>query len=116
MQTLCPTWDQTLIFDNVPIYGNVEEVRDNPPPIVLELFDRDAVVSIFRSRHGHQTIVLPQKIKVLQIKLNSVARQPSSQAKLNPNSYQFISLMISLTPLYFISTLPREKMSSLVVL
>ena len=45
VQTLCPTWDQTLIFENVPIYGNVEEVRDNPPKVVLELFDKDAVVS-----------------------------------------------------------------------
>ena len=52
VQTLCPTWDQTLIFDNVPIYGNVEEVRDNPPHIVLELFDRDAVVSIVCTAMG----------------------------------------------------------------
>lgn len=45
LQTLCPTWDQTLIFESVPIYGNVEEVQDNPPHVVLEFFDRDAVVS-----------------------------------------------------------------------
>ena len=47
VQTLCPTWDQTLIFESVPIYGNIEEVHDNPPHVVLELFDKDAVVSIF---------------------------------------------------------------------
>ena len=54
VQTLCPTWDQTLIFDNVPIYGNVEEVRDNPPHIVFELFDRDAVVSICLYSYGYR--------------------------------------------------------------
>jgi hypothetical protein len=45
VQTLCPTWDQTLIFENIPMYGSVEEVQDNPPIVVLEFFDRDAVVS-----------------------------------------------------------------------
>ena len=50
MQTLCPTWDQTLIFENVPIYGNTEGVQDDPPHIVLEFFDRDAVVSLCETR------------------------------------------------------------------
>jgi hypothetical protein len=27
------------------MYGSVEEVQDNPPIVVLEFFDRDAVVS-----------------------------------------------------------------------
>lgn len=45
VQTLCPTWDQTLIFENIPMYGSVEEVQDNPPIVILEFFDRDAVVS-----------------------------------------------------------------------
>ena len=49
MQTLCPTWDQTLIFENIPIYGNVEELRENPPHVVMELFDRDVVVSLLHS-------------------------------------------------------------------
>ena len=44
-QTLCPTWDQTLIYENIPIYGNVEDLQENPPHVVLELFDKDAVVS-----------------------------------------------------------------------
>ena len=47
VQTLCPTWDQTLIFENIPIYGNVEEVQKDPPHVVMEFFDRDAVVSFF---------------------------------------------------------------------
>ena len=43
-KTLCPTWDQTLIFDNVMIYGSVELTALNPPNIVVELFDKDTVV------------------------------------------------------------------------
>lgn len=43
-QTLCPTWDQTLIFDEIEIYEGVENVAKNPPSVVVELFDRDSVV------------------------------------------------------------------------
>ena len=43
-QTLCPTWDQTLIFDEIEIYEGVVNVAKNPPSVVVELFDRDSVV------------------------------------------------------------------------
>ncbi|XP_026858261.2 otoferlin isoform X1 [Electrophorus electricus] len=42
-ETLCPTWDQLLVFDNVELYGEASELRDDPPIIVIELYDQDAV-------------------------------------------------------------------------
>ncbi|XP_062379458.1 otoferlin-like [Sardina pilchardus] len=42
-ETLCPTWDQLLVFDNVELYGEACELRDDPPIIVLEIYDQDAV-------------------------------------------------------------------------
>ena len=45
-RTLCPTWDQTLIFENVCIYGSPEITEKSPPRVVLELFDRDPVVRV----------------------------------------------------------------------
>ncbi|XP_027056703.1 myoferlin-like [Pocillopora damicornis] len=42
-RTLCPTWDQTLIFENVYIYGSPEITEASPPRVVLELFDQDPV-------------------------------------------------------------------------
>ncbi|XP_076874076.1 otoferlin isoform X6 [Brachyhypopomus gauderio] len=42
-ETLCPTWDQLLIFDNVELYGEVSELRDDPPIIVIEIYDQDTV-------------------------------------------------------------------------
>ncbi|XP_063079434.1 otoferlin [Engraulis encrasicolus] len=42
-ETLCPTWDQLLVFDNVELYGEVGELRDDPPIIVIELYDQDTV-------------------------------------------------------------------------
>lgn len=45
-ETLCPTWDQLLVFDNVELYGEASELRDDPPIIVIELYDQDTVVSL----------------------------------------------------------------------
>lgn len=43
--TLNPTWDQTLIFSRVQIYGDPQNLARKPPHIVLEIFDHDQVVS-----------------------------------------------------------------------
>ncbi|KAJ8025764.1 Dysferlin [Holothuria leucospilota] len=39
--TLCPTWDQTLIFDDMEIAGDPEILQANPPEVVFEVFDFD---------------------------------------------------------------------------
>ncbi|XP_068923443.1 dysferlin [Petaurus breviceps papuanus] len=39
--TLNPTWDQTLIFYEIEIFGDPETVSENPPSIVVELYDHD---------------------------------------------------------------------------
>lgn len=41
--TLNPTWDQTLIFNEVEIYGDPLAVAQNPPNVVIEIFDSDQV-------------------------------------------------------------------------
>lgn len=43
--TLNPTWDQTLIFEDIEIYGDPQTIARNPPDVVLELYDSDQVVS-----------------------------------------------------------------------
>ncbi|XP_066944947.1 myoferlin-like isoform X4 [Macrobrachium rosenbergii] len=40
--TLCPTWDETLIFDDVKLSGSVGTTETQPPDIVVEIFDWDA--------------------------------------------------------------------------
>uniref|UniRef100_A0A668VE96 Otoferlin n=1 Tax=Oreochromis aureus TaxID=47969 RepID=A0A668VE96_OREAU len=42
-ETLCPTWDQLLVFENVELFGEASELRDDPPIIVIELYDQDTV-------------------------------------------------------------------------
>uniref|UniRef100_A0A8C9SK12 Dysferlin n=1 Tax=Scleropages formosus TaxID=113540 RepID=A0A8C9SK12_SCLFO len=39
--TLNPTWDQTLIFYEIEIFGDPQITERNPPRIVVELFDQD---------------------------------------------------------------------------
>lgn len=41
-KTLCPAWDQTLIFDGFTIYGDLTEIKEQPPLAVVEVYDRDA--------------------------------------------------------------------------
>uniref|UniRef100_A0A3B3D4A8 Otoferlin b n=1 Tax=Oryzias melastigma TaxID=30732 RepID=A0A3B3D4A8_ORYME len=42
-ETLCPTWDQLLVFENVELFGEAAELRDDPPIIVIEIYDQDTV-------------------------------------------------------------------------
>uniref|UniRef100_A0A3P9LID1 Myoferlin n=1 Tax=Oryzias latipes TaxID=8090 RepID=A0A3P9LID1_ORYLA len=41
--TLNPTWDQTLIFNSVEIYGDPQKIAHRPPDVVLEFYDEDQV-------------------------------------------------------------------------
>ncbi|XP_058480141.1 dysferlin isoform X2 [Solea solea] len=40
--TLNPTWDQTLIFYEVEIFGDPEATAANPPNVVVEVYDEDS--------------------------------------------------------------------------
>ncbi|XP_046858767.1 otoferlin-like [Xenia sp. Carnegie-2017] len=40
-ETRSPTWDQTIVFEEVFLMGDVNEIAVNPPTIVVEIFDKD---------------------------------------------------------------------------
>ncbi|XP_018585008.2 fer-1-like protein 6 [Scleropages formosus] len=42
-QTLTPTWNQMLLFNRVTLYGDLKELTDEPPRIVIEVYDDDAL-------------------------------------------------------------------------
>lgn len=42
-ETLSPTWDELLIFDEILVYGTSEEIQNDPPAIIIEIFDQDKV-------------------------------------------------------------------------
>jgi len=35
---------QTLIFENIELYGEPDEIHHNPPNVLIELFDKDEYV------------------------------------------------------------------------
>uniref|UniRef100_M3XQ29 Fer-1 like family member 6 n=1 Tax=Mustela putorius furo TaxID=9669 RepID=M3XQ29_MUSPF len=42
-QTLSPTWNQMLLFNNLVLHGDQKELAESPPSVVVELYDSDAV-------------------------------------------------------------------------
>lgn len=42
-ETLSPTWDELLVFEEILIYGMAEEIQQDPPAIIIEIFDQDKV-------------------------------------------------------------------------
>ncbi|KAJ4948701.1 hypothetical protein JOQ06_020231, partial [Pogonophryne albipinna] len=44
--TLNPTWDQTLIFYEVEIFGDPEGTISSPPNVVVELYDQDTYPAV----------------------------------------------------------------------
>ncbi|XP_030841562.1 myoferlin isoform X6 [Strongylocentrotus purpuratus] len=55
--TLSPTWDQTLIFDEIEIFGDPQIIAANPPEICIEVFDFDSFGS---NEFMGRTVVRPQ--------------------------------------------------------
>ena len=45
-QTLNPLWDHTCVFDDIKMFGSPSDVKGSPPKIMIEIFDKDNVVSI----------------------------------------------------------------------
>jgi len=43
-ETLNPTWDETLILNEISVYGTIENIKEQPPVIVVEIFDQDRMV------------------------------------------------------------------------
>uniref|UniRef100_A0A4W3IZ26 Fer-1 like family member 6 n=1 Tax=Callorhinchus milii TaxID=7868 RepID=A0A4W3IZ26_CALMI len=41
--TLSPTWNQMLLFNNITLHGDANEISEAPPLIVIEVYDEDAV-------------------------------------------------------------------------
>lgn len=42
-ETLSPTWDELLVFDDVLVYGAKDEIQRDPPTVVIEIYDQDKV-------------------------------------------------------------------------
>ncbi|KAG8441622.1 hypothetical protein GDO86_010709 [Hymenochirus boettgeri] len=69
-QTLSPTWNQMLLFNNIALYGELRDISQDPPNIVIELYDDDA---LGKSEYIGSTVASPTVV---------LANQPYTPAKL----------------------------------
>lgn len=44
-QTLSPTWNQSLLMARLLLTGDLQYIQEEPPRIVIEVYDDDALVS-----------------------------------------------------------------------
>ena len=56
-KTLCPTWNQTLFFNEITIYGAPELTKASPPLVVVSIFDKDMLM---RNETLGQSIIQPE--------------------------------------------------------
>ena len=56
-KTLCPTWNQTLFFNELTIYGEPEITKASPPLVVVTIFDKDMLM---RNETLGQAIIQPE--------------------------------------------------------
>ncbi|XP_050361136.1 otoferlin-like [Nymphalis io] len=42
-ETLSPTWDELLVFEDITLYSTMNQIKTDPPTVVVEIFDRDQV-------------------------------------------------------------------------
>ena len=45
-KTLCPVWDETIIFENISLAEDPQCLTQSPPDIVVEVFDYDKLVCL----------------------------------------------------------------------
>lgn len=43
--TLSPKWSETVVLNNIRQYGSPRTVLASPPQVVVELYDKDTIVS-----------------------------------------------------------------------
>lgn len=42
---MSPTWDESMVFEEILVYGRREDIEANPPIIIVETYDQDKVWS-----------------------------------------------------------------------
>ena len=43
-QSVCPTWDETVISTPIQLFGETQFIIECPPPVTLEFYDKDLLV------------------------------------------------------------------------
>lgn len=44
-ESRCPVWNQTLMMNDIELYGNKDFIMEHIPPVTVEFWDKDMLVS-----------------------------------------------------------------------
>ena len=50
--SISPMWDQTIVSGQIKIFGDAQSVLESPPPVVMEFYDKDKLVSVSVNLHA----------------------------------------------------------------
>ena len=45
-KSVSPTWDQTVVIGQIKLYREPDNVKSSPPPVAIQFYDKDMVVSL----------------------------------------------------------------------
>lgn len=46
-ESVCPTWDQTMLINQIRMFGDPQSILESPPPVIIEFYDKDQVVRTY---------------------------------------------------------------------
>lgn len=58
-QTLSPLWDELLVFDQLIIDGRREHLQEEPPLVLINVFDHNKFVSVAWAPPGFPPLSTP---------------------------------------------------------
>ena len=90
-ETLSPTWDELMVFDEVLVYGRREDIKANPPSIIIETYDQDKVR--LGDNYKYNNFSSGRKSRVPWQSYWEATCLPGGGSKLEGNSFFYFSLL-----------------------
>ena len=57
-ETLSPVWDELLLFEEILVYGRREDIKANPPTVIIEIYDQDKVITFGNFESNIRTVYM----------------------------------------------------------
>ena len=113
-ETRSPTWDQMLVFKDLILWGDVNEIAVNPPTIVIEVFDKDIGVSErFFFSHMCKQLVLKSAVTCNKLHWNNAFDILGNFTRLAPEC--FLSVIFSPKVYCYAGNMKRNFLGETVV-
>ena len=94
-ETLSPVWDELLLFEEILVYGRREDIKANPPTVIIEIYDQDKVVTFrnFKNRKSDQftwsIIIINKYLTILHLRWEN---QSLSEGPLENHTFNYAKI------------------------